>query len=36
LHSPNHSSMMTEPKVGFQYSIITYNIQSQMEISVHN
>lgn len=36
LHSPNHSSMMTEPKAGFQYSIITYNIQSQMEISVHN
>ena len=36
LHSPNHSSMMAEPKFGFQYSIITYNIQSQMEISIDN
>ena len=33
LHSPNQPLLITEPKSGSQYSIITYNMQSQMEIS---
>ena len=33
LHSPNHSLLITEPNSGSQYSIITYSMQSQMEIS---